>query len=641
MKHDISTLLAELRGLWRQERQATQEQFAAERRDLSLAERIERGLAIKDLAIEETGYAPGQRVTLWIAPRKETDLDDLRLGPGEPVRLWWDDPDEADATLGVVTRRRGRQFGVMVDADYSERLEDGGFRLDRDAPVQTFVRGDRALDGFGRLKRGEPLAELRDVLFGLREAEFDSEAELSWFDGELNGPQREAVARALAARQLALIHGPPGTGKTRTLIEVIRQAVARGDRVLATAASNTAVDNLAERLVAAGVSVVRLGHPARVAEAVEDHSLDALLEATSASKLARKWIDEANRLRTRTERQWARRTITWDERRLARQEVGRLMRDARQHVAGTRDAIIERADVICATATGADTSLLGDRTFDLVVLDEATQAVDPVTLIALTRARRAVLAGDPRQLPPTVISAEAARAGLGRTFFERLEASGGAHLVRMLRVQHRMHADLMAFPSASMYGNKLEAESGVAGRTLDDLGAAHDHGRPGPLVFVDTAGKGWEELRTADDPSTRNVEQGARTVAEVRRLLSRGVEPGAIGVITPYAAQVRLLRHALMAERALGLEVHSVDGFQGREKEAIIVDLVRSNEDGEIGFLGDTRRMNVALTRAKRWLLVVGDSATIGNHPYYKEFLEYAELMDATVSAWVDDGEPL
>jgi superfamily I DNA and/or RNA helicase len=246
---------------------------------------------------------------------------------------------------------------------------------------------------------------------------------------------------------------------------------------------------------------------------------------------------------------------------------------------------------------------------------------------------------------------------LASTFFERLaereaartESSensgpvdGGPPLLARLTLQYRMHAAIMAFPSASHYGASLIADTSVAAHRLEDLpGLVADPLRPGPLVFIDTAGKGWEERRGAADPSTSNPEQAERVAAELRRLLSRGLGPELAGLITPYRAQARRLRELLAPERAAGLEIDTIDAFQGREKEAIVVDLVRCNPDGQIGFLADLRRMNVALTRARRCLLVVGDSATIGQHPFYADFLSAVEAEGTWISAWNDEAEPL
>lgn len=251
-----------------------------------------------------------------------------------------------------------------------------------------------------------------------------------------------------------------------------------------------------------------------------------------------------------------------------------------------------------------------------------------------------------------MVGGPAAEAALGSTIFERLaRADGGI----MLEQQHRMHEQIMTFPSRSMYDARLRASPAVIAHRLDDLGVTPDPLRPKPLWLIDTAGKDWLEERTDFDPggslntqpafyfdpSTFNTGNAERVAAEARRLLSRGLAPTDLAIIAAYSAQARRLRELLTAERAQGLEIGTVDGFQGREKEAVIVDLVRSNEHGEIGFLANTRRMNVALTRAKRFLLVIADSATLGDHPYYARFLEYVDEIDAHGSAWSDEAPPL
>lgn len=638
---DEDRALAHLAALWRAERATVQARAVEQRRALTLPERIARGVAARDLVVDETDAAPGGRTLLWIASRRSTgELETLRAGPGDPVRLWWDDPDGDDAVRGVVSRRRGDRLAVMVD-DAPDRVLDEGFRLDLDDPLETFARGDRAIARFRQAAPGSDVRRLRAVLLGDRAPEFEAEVAFTPLDEGLNAPQRAAVARCLAARDVALVHGPPGTGKTRTLVEVIRQAVLAGERVLATAASNAAVDNLAERLAAAGVDVVRLGHPARVAPAVQERTLDSHLARTDAWRLARKWVAEANAIRRKAQTRFDRGAIGRSEKGDLMREAGRLQRDARVHLRRVEQGIVSRAAVVCATAAGADAALLPDDPFDVVVLDEATQAVDPVALVALARGRRVVMAGDPCQLPPTVIDRDAAREGLGRTIFERLADAGRGDPLRLLTVQHRMNEAIMAFPSDRWYGGRLVAAPSVAHHTLEDLGAEPDPLRPGPLVLVDTAGKGWEERRAGDDPSTSNPRQGERTAAEVRRLLSRRVAPTDVAVITPYDAQVRLLRELLDPELRQGLEVGTVDGFQGREKEAILVDLVRSNDDGQIGFLADARRLNVALTRARRLLLIVGDSATVANDATYGALIESVEAFGVVVSAWTDEAPPL
>lgn len=637
-----SEFLNALAASWRRERATARARAVAARREIPLAERVARGMAARDLAVDELDAAAGGRVLLSLIPKRPGDLDGFRGGPGDPVRLWRERPDEEDAVRAVLGRRRAGRLTVVVDAERAGDVDDPGagrFHLDVDDDEETFLRGERAIARFVSASDGSDAGRLREVLLGNRPPRFEDRAVPRWFDGALNAPQRDAVARAAAARDVALVHGPPGTGKTRTLVEVVRQALASGERVLAAAASNAAVDHLAAGLDAAGVPVVRLGHPARVSSRMEARTLDALLAECGAFDLVRSWQREAADIRRRARTRFDRGQIDRRELAAAMRDAGALSRDARKQLAGAQAAILEGARVVCATAAGADAALLGDATFDLLVLDEATQAADPIALVAMARARRVVLAGDPRQLPPTVIDPEAAREGLATTLFERLAARDPA-LPRMLTVQHRMHAAIMAFPSASMYGGHLEAEPSVASHRLEDLGLPADPLRPGPWHFVDTAGKGWTEEREREDPSTHNPGQAGRVAAEARRLLGRGLPPRDLAVIAPYDAQVRRLRDLLAAEVAAGLEIGSVDGFQGREKEAVLVDLVRSNDEGELGFLGDTRRMNVALTRARRFLLVVGDSATLGGHGWYRAFLEAAESSGAWLSAWADEAPP-
>lgn len=632
--------LERLGRLWRQEQATARARFVAAREGTTLATRVARGLALPDLTVSELRAAARGRTRVLLTPPPSLDLDDLRLGPGDPVVLWRQTPGEADAVRGVLSRRERGDLWVVVDGDVPEEVLESGCHLDAEAPESTFVRGARAIARALEARPTSPLGQLLAVLAG--EAAPTREREVRWqpFDRALDPAQRAAIEAALAAHQVALVHGPPGTGKTRTLVELIRQCVARGERVLATAPSNTAVDHLGLQLARAGVGVVRLGHPARVADALEDYTLDALVAASDGAALARELGDRARDLRRRALGKRG------PEARDLWAEVRALDRDARAALTEAERALLERAPVVCATCTGADHPGLADVTFATVVLDEATQAPDPLALVALARGGRAVLAGDPHQLPPTVLDVDAARAGLGTTWFERRAAAAGAP---MLVTQHRMHADIMRFPSASKYGGALVAAPAVAGHTLDDLGARPDPERGVALWLVDTAGKDWSERRggltAADDehgdPSTWNPEQAERTAREVRRLLSRGLAPADVAVIAAYDAQVRRLRALLAAERAAGLEVATVDGFQGREKEAVVVDLVRSNPDGQIGFLADTRRMNVALTRARRFLLVIGDSATLGDHPYYAAMLAAFDERDAHGSAWADDGDPL
>ncbi len=612
--------LTRVADLWQQERLAVRRQTQELRDTLAFPERVRRGLALANLRYENTEAAGGQHCQLWFHLERPGALDGAQIGVGDPVVLW--SAARTARQTGVVGRTGTTRISVVVDHGYAAFVEDDAIQLDLEPDEATFDRGEAALR---RFSTDSKLATLRELLFGDAEPSFGPRPELQVKDERLNQSQREAVSLALAAEQVALIHGPPGTGKTRTLVEVVRQHLALGKSVLVTAASNTAVDHLTRQLIALGVKPLRLGHPTRVAEDLRERTLETLMQATEEYRLARQWQHEARALHERHHKQKARsaRTLPRSDWRI---RANQLNADARRSLKEARAKVLRRTRVVCTTAAGTDSKLIGDTLYDVVILDEATQAPDPIALAALCRGKRAVLAGDPCQLPPTVVDGEAARAGLASTLFERASRRWSAGATHMLTVQYRMHALLMSFPSASMYHGRLEADPNVAARQLDDLpGVAPDPARRAPWTLVDTSGTGWEEGLEPESRSTFNRELAERTAGEVRRLLDRGVSAADIAAITPYGAQVRLLRGLLRDALAQGLEIGTVDGFQGREKEAVVVDLVRSNAEGALGFLNDIRRTNVALTRAKRCLVVVCDGSTLGQHPYYRALVEAAE----------------
>jgi predicted DNA helicase len=270
--------------------------------------------------------------------------------------------------------------------------------------------------------------------------------------------------------------------------------------------------------------------------------------------------------------------------------------------------------------------------FDLVALDEASQATEPLSWIPLTMGDRAVFAGDSMQLPPTIYSQEAAEQGLSTTLFDRLKDILPGTLQTLLRVQYRMHETIMRFSSEQFYGGKLIAHESVAAHTAAELPQVEATDlTSAPLTFVDTAGAGYSESWNELLESRENLGEAKLARHLLEKVLAAGVDPRQIALITPYVAQVKLLKSMV---RVPGLEIGSVDGFQGREKEATIVSLVRNNEAGEVGFLSDIRRMNVAMTRARRLLIVIGDSATIGRHPFYARFLDYVEACGAHRSSY-------
>ncbi len=546
-----------------------------------------------------------------------------RLKVGSPVVVSDEDrPHEAGFT-GVVSRRSSTAIEVALD-DWPAGKH---FRIDLAPDESTRLR---QLGGMARARMATGATRrLRDVLIGLDEPRFNPEHKYD-FVTRLNGPQQDAVRFALSARDLAVIHGPPGTGKTTTLAELIAQAVRGGAKVLACAASNTGVDNLLEKLVPLVPSVVRVGHPARVFEALRGHTLDELVEADDGTAIVRDMYREAESL-MRSASKPSRSRHSYRQKNDSYQEAKELRRHARQLERHIVQQVLSGADVVCTTLT-IDEELLGDRRFDLVVVDEAGQAAETALWQAALRAERIVLAGDHCQLPPTIVSREAAREGLAVSPMERLITQHGEAIFRRLTVQYRMNEAIMRFPNEQFYDGDLIADESVREHRLEDLAPAVAADEPAPVIeFWDTAGAGWDEEFEPDGPSKRNPREARWAIDQAQTFLAAGVEPSQIAVIAPYAAQVRLIRNRLRVE---GLEIDTVDGFQGREKEVVLITLVRSNAIGEIGFLADTRRTNVALTRARRALRIVGDSATLGGDPFYAALLEHFQAAGAYRSVW-------
>ncbi len=583
------------------------------------AELQARGTTLLRLEVVDLEPGFGGRLHAVLRPSRQPQLPAHRFGPGDVVAVRAAG-DGAPVGTAVFVRARDDQVTIALDDEDVELPPL--VRLDQIVTDVTFRRLEGALRELQRDKKGDE-ARFLDVLFGERDPEFASkpaDAAIRWFDDTLDDSQRLAIANALRAEHVALIHGPPGTGKTTAVVELIRHAVAAGERVLACAPSNVAVDNLAERLLRAGLRIVRIGHPARVHAAVRDVSLAALVADAPEQKLLRDIKREVDQGLRRMHRAKSR-----QDRFAARNEVKALRAELRQLESAVTKGLVDGAEVVLATTTGAASEHLFERPFDRVVVDEAAQALEAACWLPLFRGKRAVLAGDHRQLPPTIQSEEAARGGLARTLFERLmESPHGATIGRMLTVQYRMHERIMGWPSARLYGGKLVAAAAVRSHLLTDLpGVATNEWTEHPLCFVDTAGCGHDESVGDDDGSKSNAGEAGVVVRVVQSLREAGVAAAHIAVVTPYNAQVQMLRERLGGE--VDLEIGSIDGLQGREKEAVVVSLVRSNEKGDVGFLAELRRLNVALTRARRHLTVVGDSATLAHDPELRGLVEHLQ----------------
>ena len=501
------------------------------------------GTTIAKLVVrgEEIGLGGRFLVTLTRG-KSATILPPNRLQPGAPVVLTQTGVPRPASFRGVVSDRHARAITVALDDSDDDRPDDTTWRLDLSPDEVSRQRQLAALHRTAAA-HGDRLAELRDVLLGTRPATLDPRPESEFpAPSPLNENQESAVRFALASQEVAVIHGPPGTGKTTTLVELIRRAVADGARVLACAPSNAAVDNLLEKLLGVGLLPVRVGHPARVAEALRDRALDSLVEKHPEARQARKYTKEAQALLKRANK-WTKEKPAPGERQALRAEARELLAVARRTAQTAVERVLAEARVICGTLTGTDSGTLGQARFDLLVIDEACQSPEPACWIPIVRADKVALAGDPCQLPPTVLSQEATDGGLAISMMERVMGTCGPGISRLLTVQYRMHAAIADFSSHEFYGGELVPHASVAGHLLRDLPDIADVPlTASPVQFIDTAGAGYDEAREADTASRFNPGEAEVVVKCVRQLLAAGLPADDIAVITPYNGQARLIR---------------------------------------------------------------------------------------------------
>ncbi|WP_456394138.1 IGHMBP2 family helicase [Thermococcus sp.] len=640
-----------LKELVELERKAEIDAMREEMRKLSGREREKAGRAVLGLNGRVAGEEFGFRLVKY---GREREIK-TEISVGDLVVISRGNPLVSDL-IGTVVEKGRRYMIVALESVPRWALKNA--RIDLYANDVTFKR---QIENLEKLRESGKRA-LRFAL-GMEEPGETSGADFEPSDTGLNRSQMEAVSLALGSDDFFLIHGPFGTGKTRTIAELILQEVKRGNKVLATAESNVAVDNLVERLWGK-VNLVRLGHPSRVSRYLRECTLAYQVESHGKYKRVRELRNRAERLVIlrdqfiKPTQQWRRGLTDRQIVKLAEKGIGargvpakvvgsmaqwirfneeiqKLYDAAKQVEEGIIREIMERAEVVLSTNSSAALEFMEGIEFDVAVVDEASQATIPSILIPVSKAERFILAGDHKQLPPTVLSEDAEE--LSRTLFEML-IERYPRKAKMLTVQYRMNSRLMEFPSREFYEGRIEADESVRNITLADLGVKCPENGPweevlkpeNVLVFIDTSRlKNRFERQRYGSESRENPLEAELVKETVEGLLELGVKAEWIGVITPYDDQRDLISSLLPEE----VEVKTVDGYQGREKEVIVLSFVRSNRKGELGFLKDLRRLNVSLTRAKRKLILIGDSSTLSVHPTYKRLVEFVGAKETVVDA--------
>ncbi|GMQ26829.1 AAA domain-containing protein [Algoriphagus sp. oki45] len=539
---------------------------------------------------------------------------------------------------GVVNQAKKDTLIVTLQADeVPEWMESGRLGVDLLFDEASYREMESALKKVMTSDNAR-LAALRDIAFGQRSPSFYpfSPSQISG----LNFSQASACQKIAAAEDFAIVHGPPGTGKTTTLISAIDSAVQDKQRILVCAPSNAAVDLLVEKLVDRGISTLRLGHPARVEEKILNQTLDAKIafhDSYRDLKKVRKEGESYLRLAKQYKRNFGPEERA--QRKLMYQEVSRIREAAGLLEDYIRTDIYQRTQVFASTLVGAASHHLKGMVFDVVFIDEAAQALEAASWIPILKAKKVVFAGDHFQLSPTIKSYEASRQGLSVTLFEKL-IQRQPETATLLQVQYRMPEDIMGFSNRWFYDGKLQAAENTQTHAFGS--------EESTLEWIDTAGAGYSDQTEAESLSTFNPEEAHLACTYLNDTIKRiGINHfrknnWTIGLIAPYSAQVRRLRYLIFETyefpnlRAFAdlITIDTVDGFQGQERDLMLISLTRSNDAGEIGFLAEERRMNVAITRAKRKLILIGDSSTLAQHPFFDELLRYFEEKNAYRSVW-------
>lgn len=563
------------------------------------------GLLLQPIRINRKtfGYADYPVIEFTVLFNQETS--NFRSG----CAIEWIMPGE-DSVKGMLHFINGNKGEARMYApDFPDWIEDKGVGIKLAPDNRSFAEMRNSV-GHILAKDNEDVKKLFQVIHNERKSNNALEFKHENVKG-LNESQAKAVEGILNNTDALIIHGPPGTGKTTTVVKAIKKAAVLGQKVIVSAPSNAAVDHIASQLIAEKVKVVRLGNTAKIDNELWEHTPEGITANSEEQKQIKKYKKQAQELR-KMAHQYKRSfgKSEREQRKLLIQEVKSLRAQVKSLESYSVEKKIEQANVICGTPVSLRDTLISEVEFDFSVIDEAGQCIEPMAWIVIEKAKKTVLVGDPYQLPPTIISDEAAKKGLNVSILERAFKADLKPL--LLNTQYRMTEEIAGFSNNYFYEGKLQS-------------ASEHQDEKGGLIFYDTAGAGMEEKQGEDGGSLFN--QGELDV--IQNLLEQEVISKNFTLISPYSGQVNAAKSQFP-----DMKVSTIDSFQGQENEAIIISLVRSNTEGNIGFLKDYRRMNVALTRAKRKLIVIGDSGTLGNDKFYGEFLNYVEEVEGYKSVF-------
>ena len=622
---DQKTYFENLKELLDLEKKEDAAQYESLAKNNSTAEKRAQGLAWYPIAIRGQEIGRGDYLTVELERTTHHDISH-QFRFGAPAVLFSNHDPAVDRVEGTVSFQGGNRIKLTLKTD---ELPDWA-RMGK-LGLELLFDHHAYEEMFAALKLAKTTEnELLEVLIGHKKPGVIPKESYTK-STSLNESQQSAIQKIIDAEHLAIVHGPPGTGKTTTLVAAIQELVnARKEKILVVAPSNTAVDLLAEKLTQQGLNVLRVGNSARVSELNMKLTIDDKMASHpdfQRIKKLKKQASEYKNMAHKYKRSFGK--AEREQRKALFDEAHKIMKDVEKLEDYIMADIQSEAQIVAATPVGANHYTVKNMSFHTVIIDEAGQALEPACWIPILKAQKVVLAGDHFQLSPTIKSDEAGRAGLSQTLLEKLAIIHPETLV-MLREQYRMHEQIMVYSSRIFYDNKLTAHLSVAHRKLSNTAYA--------LKFIDTAGKGFEEK--PEGTSVINPEEADFVLNRLTEILQENAgERPSVAIISPYKKQVNLLADKLKEHTGLKdlisqIDVNTIDSFQGQEREVVVISLTRSNDRSEIGFLADTRRMNVAMTRAQKLLLVIGDSSTLGSNDFYKGFIEYTEQQLCYTSAW-------